>query len=115
MVIYRDDLAIDKVLRSAPGLERTILRIYTGREISEPDAKVLWQRILDHKWYVSERLSRDVGFRVAAIDYVEHFYDPFQTTRSPSALSVYGKMFMKRVGTLLRKYLEAKGNTALTA
>ena len=110
MVMYRDDLAIDKVLRSSPGLERTILRIYTGREISEPDAKVLWQRILDHKWYVSEQLSRDVGFRVAAIDYVEHFYEPFQLTRSGS-LSGYAEVLMKRAGILLRKYLEAKGNT----
>lgn len=110
MAIYKSDSTFGLGLRTAPSRERTILRAYTGRDISDPDAKVLWQRILVHKWYVSERLSRDVGFRVAAIDYVEHFYEPLQLTGNAGVLSVYGKVFMKRVGASLRRYFELKGD-----
>ena len=111
MAIDKNDFATEKVMRRFRGNERMILRACTGADISEPDAQVLWQRILDHKWYVSERLSRDVGFRVAAIDYVEHFYEPFPLTGKASMLSVYGKAFMTRVGTLLQRYFELKGNS----
>jgi hypothetical protein len=36
------------------------------------EARALWPRILEHKWFLSERLGRDVGLRVAAIDYLEN-------------------------------------------
>lgn len=37
-------------------------------------ARELWPQILEHKWYISERLGRDTGLRVAAIDYFENIY-----------------------------------------
>lgn len=40
------------------------------------EAKKIWKKIEDHKWYLSERLGRDVGNRVAAVDYLENFYQP---------------------------------------
>lgn len=107
MTTYRNEFAFGKITRRAPSNERAVLRAYTGRDMSESDAKVLWQKIIDHKWCVSERLSRDVGFRVAAIDYVENFYEPFELTRSARPLWVYAKAFVKRVA---RIYLQAKGN-----
>jgi transitional endoplasmic reticulum ATPase len=37
----------------------------------DPDiAAGLWPRILQHKWLMSEKLGRDVGLRVACIDFV---------------------------------------------
>ncbi len=39
----------------------------------EPDiATDLWGKILQHKWVLSERLGRDVGLRVACVDFIEN-------------------------------------------
>ena len=39
----------------------------------EPEAAgELWPRILQHKWLMSEKLGRDVGLRVACIDFLEN-------------------------------------------
>jgi transitional endoplasmic reticulum ATPase len=39
----------------------------------EPDiALELWGKILQHKWLLSEKLGRDVGFRTASIDFLEN-------------------------------------------
>lgn len=52
MVTYKLDYTIEKVL------ENRFL----------PEQKFT-KAIKDHKWYLSERLGRDVGFFVAALDY----------------------------------------------
>jgi hypothetical protein len=39
---------------------------------TDADADADWRAILDHKWYLSERLGRDVGLRVALVDYFEN-------------------------------------------
>lgn len=39
----------------------------------EPDiAADLWPKIMKHKWLLSEKLGRDVGFRIACIDFLEN-------------------------------------------
>lgn len=39
----------------------------------EPDISAdLWPKILKHKWLLSEKLGRDVGFRIACIDFLEN-------------------------------------------
>ncbi len=39
----------------------------------EPEiAADLWEKILQHKWLLSEKVGRDVGFRTACIDFVEN-------------------------------------------
>lgn len=108
MIPYKLDFAFEKLLRTGPSMERTLLQIYTGNKISESEAKNLLRRIADHKWYVSERLSRDVGFHVAAIDYVEHFYEPRVDKRSQGKLAakIWGG-----INSALRSYFEAKGKT----
>ena len=76
MHFYRLDYTIDETLKRDLSDEQKILREYTGATFAPAEAKTLWAKILDHKWYVSERLRRDVGLRVAAVDYVENFYEP---------------------------------------
>src|SRR5436190_4326948 len=44
---------------------RRAIRRLAGVSLSEAEARAAWPRILDHKWYVSERLGRDVGLHVA--------------------------------------------------
>ena len=39
----------------------------------EPDIAVdLWSKIMKHKWLLSEKLGRDVGYRIACIDFLEN-------------------------------------------
>jgi len=39
----------------------------------EPDVAIeLWAKILQHKWLLSEKLGRDVGDRIACIDFLEN-------------------------------------------
>lgn len=44
----------------------------TGERFSEPEAKQLWQEILQHKYIMSEKFGRNVGIRVASLDYLEN-------------------------------------------
>jgi hypothetical protein len=42
----------------------------SGTKFETEAAADLWPKILQHKWLMSEKLGRDVGFRVACIDFV---------------------------------------------
>ena len=52
--------------------ERAELKRLAGVRLSTFEARDRWPRMLEHKWYLSERLGRDVGMRVAAVDYFEN-------------------------------------------
>ena len=112
MIPYRLDYAIEKITKSGPSMERTLLRIYTGDDISEDEARNLWKRITDHKWHLSERLSRDVGFHVAAIDYVENFYELRVSNPSEGTLAVIWKKISLKILLAAQSYFKAKGTTA---
>lgn len=76
MIFYKLDHTIEKIFSQQPCLEQKYLFEITGKEFPKEEAKYLWERVIDHKWYVSERLKRDVGLKVAAVDYLENFYEP---------------------------------------
>ena len=63
-----------RVFRPVLTEEQTLLQHFAGEKYSAEEAKRLCERINDHKWYLSEKLHRDVGYKVAAIDYLENFY-----------------------------------------
>lgn len=109
MIPYKLDFAINRLIKTGPSMERTLLRIYTGDDISDTEAKNIWERIADHKWYVSERLSRDVGFHVAAVDYVENFYQPLVEERPEGKFALFFQKMQKRAGSAVRRYFELKG------
>jgi hypothetical protein len=71
---YELDKTIERPAKSPGVRERRALRALAGIELSEDEALFFWPRILDHKWYMSERLGRDIGLRVAAIDYFENVW-----------------------------------------
>ena len=52
-----------------------MLYALTGVNLSAEEAWAVLPRIENHKWYVSERLGRDVGLRVAAVDFLENIYE----------------------------------------
>lgn len=63
---------------------RELRRVLAGVAVSESEARAAWPRILEHKWYVSERLGRDVGLHVAALDYFENVAPPVRLRRAPA-------------------------------
>jgi hypothetical protein len=65
----------NQVLTENLTTEQNLLKKLTGEDFSKREAEYLWMRISDHKWYISERLGRDVGLTVAAVDYLENIYE----------------------------------------
>jgi diguanylate cyclase (GGDEF)-like protein len=46
-----------------------LLRVFTSMEFPEEEAELTWQEIINYKKTLSLQLKRDVGFRVAMLDY----------------------------------------------
>jgi hypothetical protein len=67
---------IEEVLSEYPKDQQRMLRKLAGVKLSQTEASRAWPRVLEHKWFLSERLGRDVGLRVAAIDYFENIQPP---------------------------------------
>lgn len=82
MIPFRLDYVIDGTLGEGACEEQTVLRELAGVRLGAAEARAEWPRVLEHKWFVSERLGRDVGLRVAALDYFENVRLPRQT-RTP--------------------------------
>jgi hypothetical protein len=75
---YKLDYVIEK-LAEAGTSERQAIKAFAGINLPAGEALEIWPRILDHKWYISERLGRDTGLRVAAIDYFENIHETART------------------------------------
>jgi Domain of unknown function (DUF4032) len=80
---FRLDYVIEqtRVELARAAQRRALRRALAGMRVSARAAQAVWPRILEHKWYVSERLGRDVGLHVAAIDYFENVAPPTRTQR----------------------------------
>ena len=75
-VIERTRIEVERAAQ-----RRALRRALAGVRVSAREAQAVWPRILEHKWYVSERLGRDVGLRVAAVDYFENVAPPIRVPR----------------------------------
>jgi Domain of unknown function (DUF4032) len=80
MIAFRLDYVIERMLQ-ASGMadgqhEQQMIKDLTGVRLPKSNARKVWSSILEHKWYLGERLNRDVGLRTAAIDYLENFAPP---------------------------------------
>jgi hypothetical protein len=71
MLFFTLDYVIEKTKNQNLNKKQLFLKRIIGTNFSQPEAERLWDRIEDHKWYVSETLGRDISFKVAAIDYLE--------------------------------------------
>ena len=85
MIPFKLDYVIEKSLGQGPNEEQRLLRELAGARLAPSEAASEWTRVLEHKWYVSERLGRDVGLRVAALDYFENVRLPRHTRTSHKA------------------------------
>jgi hypothetical protein len=105
MIPYRYDYIIGE-LNSNEFAAQGLVEAYTGKVVPRREAVKILRRIPDHKWYLSERLGRDVGTRVAAVDFLENFYEPPRP--KGSAWSKVVKTTKHRIGSWVESYLTAK-------
>jgi SpoVK/Ycf46/Vps4 family AAA+-type ATPase len=65
---------MDENMSETPRAEECAGKIFemSGVKFEPEIAADLWEKILKHKWLLSEKLSRDVGFRTACIDFLEN-------------------------------------------
>ena len=82
MIPFKLDYVIEATLAGGAAEEQKVLRELAGVRLSAAEARAEWKRVLEHKWFVSERLGRDVGLRVAALDYFENVRLPRHTRTS---------------------------------
>jgi Domain of unknown function (DUF4032) len=82
MIPFRLEYVIDGTLNQGACEEQKVLRELAGVRLRPAEARAEWPRVLEHKWFVSERLGRDVGLRVAALDYFENVRLPRHTRTS---------------------------------
>ncbi len=97
MFTYKLDYTIEKVLQQKMTTEQSFLKNLTGETIAKDEAKYLWERIQDHKWNIGERLQRDVGLKVAAIDFLENFYEPKKEKSKNSMFFGWKPKFRKSI------------------
>lgn len=62
------------IVADLPDPEDCVSRIYehSGHKVEPDIASELWEKVLQHKWFLSERLGRDVGLKVACVDFIEN-------------------------------------------
>src|SRR5829696_7901043 len=84
MIPFRLDYVIEKSIGEGACEEQEVLRELAGVRLKPAEARAEWPRVLEHKWFVSERMGRDVGLRVAALDYFENVRLPRHTRTSHS-------------------------------
>jgi hypothetical protein len=96
---FKLDYVIEKAIQPQPANVRRTLNRLAGVHLSAREAREVLPFIENHKWYVSERLGRDVGLRVAAIDYFENIYEP------PAARPTSGIIRNKLFRTISRRVL----------
>ena len=82
MIPFRLEYVIDRTLNQGACEEQKVLGELAGVRLRPAEARAEWPRVLEHKWFVSERLGRDVGLRVAALDYFENVRLPRHTRTS---------------------------------
>lgn len=88
---------IECLRRDEADVERRMLRDLTGVVVPADEARALWPRLLDHKWFMSERMGRDVGLRVAAIDFFEHVEPRSTVGRRPNRAASRLRMLVRVV------------------
>lgn len=87
------------------------LQEFTGNSFSRTDAEDIWSKVIDHKWNISANLKRDVGLRVAAVDFVENFYAPHHRTEIRNQRADFSARASKDIKKIVRRFFEAMGQS----
>jgi hypothetical protein len=76
MIPYKLEYTIEKLLKNKLSEAQICLKEVTGKLVKETEAAEVLTKAETHKWYLSENLGRDVGMRVAVLDFYENYYCP---------------------------------------
>lgn len=71
----------------------------SGAKFESDIASDLWAKILQHKWLLSEKVGRDVGFRTACVDFLENMeqaLDEYMTFKRRDILKEMGAQTIGR-------------------
>ncbi len=84
-----------------PNPEECATRIheFTGRIMEPETACKIWASVLQHKWILSEKLGRDVGIKVACLDFIENsdaFGADFREVQNVELLKELGARMLDR-------------------
>ncbi|MFQ3675840.1 MAG: diguanylate cyclase [Endomicrobiia bacterium] len=63
---------VEKIISLDQSFYSKLLKQFVSDDFEEEDAKKLWFEILFHKYKISEKLGRNVGIKVATLDYLEN-------------------------------------------
>jgi Domain of unknown function (DUF4032) len=75
-ITFKLDYLIGKAVQRKEADARRTLQELAGVKLSGREAREVMPSIQKHKWYISERMGRDLGLKVAAIDYFDNIYKP---------------------------------------
>ncbi len=64
---------------------RLIINLLTSLEMDEEEARSHYFKILENKYYLSEKMGRDIGIRVAALDY---FQNIIKSLKNPKIMEI---------------------------
>ncbi len=79
-----------KIVSDIPSGENCTTFIFecTGQNYEPEIARDLWPKILQHKWLLSEKLGRDVGTKVACIDFMENVEPMYRDDRDAKGIQL---------------------------
>ncbi len=63
---------VEKLISLDKDFYSNLIYNLVSENFEEEEAKKLWDEILKHKWEISQKLGRNVGIRVAILDYLEN-------------------------------------------
>lgn len=78
-----DQLLVERIYNLSiffPNFYSSLIHTFFPGEISEDEARTLWIEIQHHKEELNRKLFRNVGLRVAALDYLENVKHKFKKT-----------------------------------
>ncbi|MEJ2038803.1 MAG: AAA family ATPase [Desulfosarcinaceae bacterium] len=64
----------------------------SGHKVDPEWAADMWPRILQHKWVLSEKIGRDVGMKVACIDFIENIVPDEQVFENTMKIQQLNRM-----------------------
>jgi hypothetical protein len=100
MIPFRLEYVIENTLGELACEEQKVLKQLAGVKLTAAEARAEWTRVLEHKWFISERLGRDVGLRVAAIDYFANVRLPRHTRTARKSQATWARRARQTHGLL---------------
>ncbi len=88
-----------------------LLQEFTGQKFSRNEADTIWTNVANHKWNMSEQLGRDIGFRVATLDFIENFYQPTTAVNQAEESAVTEFKIPQFIRKAVRFYFESRGSS----